>query len=89
MEYKLGLIGCGTVGQGLLEILESKREHLRDAYDFEVRLVAVSDKLKGSLLVPDGIDIPKLLALLAQGKPVSDYPGAPKAAGRSPSTRWT
>ena len=77
MEYKLGLIGCGTVGQGLLEILESKREHLRDAYDFEVRLVAVSDKLKGTLLLPDGIDIPKLLALLAQGKPVSDYPGAP------------
>ncbi len=79
MEYKLGLIGCGTVGQGLLEILESKREHLRDAYDFEVRLVAVSDKLKGSLLVPEGIDIPKLLALLAEGKPVSDYAAGRKA----------
>ena len=79
MEYKLGLIGCGTVGQGLLEILESKREHLRDAYDFEVRLVAVCDKLKGSLLVPDGIDIPKLLALLAEGKSLSDYPAGRKA----------
>jgi homoserine dehydrogenase len=80
MEYKLGLIGCGTVGQGLLEILESKREHLRDTYDFEVRLVAVSDKLKGSLLVPDGIDIPKLLALLAEGKPLGAYenPKTPK-----------
>ena len=79
MEYKIGLIGCGTVGQGLLEILESKREHLRDAYDFEARLVAVSDKLKGSLLIPEGIDIPKLLAILAQGKPISEYPAGRKA----------
>lgn len=79
MEYKIGLIGCGTVGQGLLEILESKREHLRDAYDFEARLVAVIDKLKGSLCVPEGIDIPKLLALLAEGKPLSEYPVGRKA----------
>ncbi len=79
MEYKIGLIGCGTVGQGLLEILESKREHLRDAYDFEARLVAVSDKLKGSLLIPEGIEIPKLLAILAQGKPISEYPAGRKA----------
>jgi len=80
MEYKIGLIGCGTVGQGLLEILDRKREYLRDAYDFEARLVAVSDKLKGSLLVPEGIDIRKLLGLLAEGKPISAYedPKKPK-----------
>ena len=80
MEYKIGLIGCGTVGQGLLEILDRKREHLRDAFDFEVRLVAVSDKLKGSLVVPEGIDIRKLLGLLAEGKPISTYedPKKPK-----------
>ncbi len=35
MEYKIGLIGCGTVGQGLLEILESKGDDLKDKYDFE------------------------------------------------------
>ena len=73
MEYKIGFIGCGTVGQGLLEILDRKREHLRDAYDFETRLVAVSDKLKGSLAVSEGIDIRKLLGLLAEGKPISTY----------------
>ena len=73
MEYKIGLIGCGTVGQGLLEILDRKREHLRDAFDFEVRLVAVSDKLKGSLVVPEGIDIRKLLGLLAEGKSIDTY----------------
>jgi homoserine dehydrogenase len=73
MEYKVGLIGCGTVGQGLLEILDRKREHLRDVFDFETRLVAVSDKLKGSLVVPEGIDIRKLLGLLAEGKSINTY----------------
>ncbi|MHB8093704.1 MAG: homoserine dehydrogenase [Candidatus Aminicenantales bacterium] len=76
MEYKLGLIGCGTVGRGLLEILERKREHLRDAFDFEVRLVAVCDKLRGSLLDPEGIDLRKLLDLLERGKPLAEYAGS-------------
>ncbi len=30
MEYKIGLIGCGTVGLGFLEILEKKREYLKE-----------------------------------------------------------
>ena len=86
MEYKIGLIGCGTVGQGLLEILDKKREHLLDAYDFEARLVAVSDNLKGSLAVPEGIDMRKLLGLLAEGKPISTYedPKKPKVEVSDP-----
>jgi homoserine dehydrogenase len=76
MEYKIGLIGCGTVGQGLLEILESKGDDLKDRFDFEAKVVAISDKLKGSVLVPEGIQIKKLLDLLNQGKRVDDYPHA-------------
>ncbi len=74
MEYKIGLIGCGTVGQGLLEILESKGDSLKEKYEFEAKVVAISDKLKGSILVPEGIQIKKLLDLLRQGKRVDDYP---------------
>src|SRR4030066_327929 len=73
MEIKIGLVGCGTVGQGLLEILDRKSEYLRDAYGFEPRIVAISDKLKGSILVPEGLDIRKLLVLLAGGKRVDEY----------------
>ncbi len=73
MELKIGLIGCGTVGQGLLEILDRKSEYLKDAYGFESRIVAVTDKLKGSILVPQGIDIRHLLTLLAAGKRVDEY----------------
>lgn len=76
MEYRIGLVGCGTVGQGLLEILDKKREFLRDAYGFEARVVAISDKIRGSLLVPEGIDIPAVLGVLGRGGNLADYPKA-------------
>ena len=80
MEYRIGMIGCGTVGQGLLEILHKKSANLRDAYGFEPKVVAVTDKIKGTLLAPEGADIPKLLQLLAQGKGLGAYrPGEPAA----------
>jgi len=73
MEYKIGLVGCGTVGQGFLDILRTKREHLREQFDFEVRVVAISDKLKGSLLIPEGMDLDKLLHLLDNGQKIDEY----------------
>jgi homoserine dehydrogenase len=73
MQLRIGLVGCGTVGQGLLEILDRKSEYLREVHDFEPRVVAISDKLKGSIVVPEGIEIPRLLALLAEGKRVEHY----------------
>lgn len=75
MEYKIGLIGCGTVGQGFLQILEEKKDYLKDKFDFEAKIVAVCDKLKGSLLIPDGIDVKKLLRLLEDGKSIHEYLG--------------
>jgi homoserine dehydrogenase len=78
MELKIGLVGCGTVGQGLLEILDRRRDFLREAFGFEARIVAISDKLKGSILVPDGIEIQRLLALLNQGGRVDQYFGKGK-----------
>lgn len=73
MEYKIGLIGCGTVGQGFLEILVKKREYLKEELDFEVKVVAINDKLKGSLLIPEGIEVEKILQLLEQGKKIDEY----------------
>ncbi len=76
MEYRIGLIGCGTVGQGLLEILNTKSAYLHDVFDFEPKVVAICDKLKGSLIVPDGIGIPAILELLGRGGNLSGYPKA-------------
>ncbi len=76
MELKIGLIGCGTVATGLLEILDQKADYLKEKYDFEARLVAVTDKLKGSLCLPEGIVIKELLDLLHKGERIDQYPGA-------------
>jgi homoserine dehydrogenase len=78
MEHKIGLIGCGTVGQGLLQILHDKKAYLRDTFGFEATVVAITDKLKGTLLAPEGVDLPAVLALLGAGRGLADYP---KAAG--------
>lgn len=76
MEHRLGLIGCGTVGQGLLQILHDKKDDLQKSFGFEAKVVAITDKLKGTLLAPDGADIPAVLDLLGQGKPLAAYPKA-------------
>jgi homoserine dehydrogenase len=83
MKYKIGLIGCGTVGQGFLDILDKKAGELKNKFGFEAKVVAISDKLKGSLLVPKGIDIKKVLGLLGQGKNLTEY--APAKARQGPA----
>lgn len=73
MEYKIGLIGCGTVGQGFLEILLKKSEYLKNTFNFEPKIVAICDKLKGSLLIPEGINIEKILQILSSGTTIDEY----------------
>jgi homoserine dehydrogenase len=76
MKHKLALLGFGTVGQGLCEILLSKNEQLKAEYGFEWEVVAVSDMLKGSVYSPDGLDVAKLLSLAEAGTSLEEYDGA-------------
>jgi len=73
MLYKIGLIGCGTVGQGFLEILNEKKEFLKKNYNFEAKIVAISDKLKGSIIEPEGINLTKLLDIINKGERIESY----------------
>jgi homoserine dehydrogenase len=72
-RQNIALIGFGTVGQGLVEILRDKRQMLKEKHDYEFNIVAVSDFLKGSIYYPDGLDIDKLLDLACSGKDLSNY----------------
>jgi homoserine dehydrogenase len=73
MIYRVGLIGCGTVGQGFLEILNNKKKHLKENYDFECEIVAICDKLKGSIIAQDGLDLTRLLDILKKGQRIENY----------------
>lgn len=49
MKAGIGIIGCGTVGAGVVHILKSRADYLRDAAGVGLRLVAICDKDKKKL----------------------------------------
>jgi homoserine dehydrogenase len=73
--YKIAIIGFGVVGQGFAELLESKAEVLRNDTGLEVRLVAIADSAKGSVIVPEGIGIGQALAWIKDGKSLNQFSG--------------
>jgi homoserine dehydrogenase len=74
MYFKIALIGFGTVGQGLSEILIEKKQMLAEKYDFHYSVVAISDILKGSVYDENGLDLKKILELVKNGKKIDEYP---------------
>lgn len=79
MEHKIALLGFGTVGQGLVEILLNKRQFLRDNYGYKFEVVAVSDLVFGTAYNPDGLDLDNLLRTAKSGgkftRDVRDWDG--------------
>jgi homoserine dehydrogenase len=65
-------IGFGTVVQGLSELLIEKKKDLIKDHGLDVKVVGISDKLKGSLFSPDGIDLSSALNLIKDEKPLSE-----------------
>jgi homoserine dehydrogenase len=61
MTQRIALIGFGTVGQGISEILLNKKEYLKKKYGFEYSIVAVADFAYGNVYNPDGLNVPKML----------------------------
>jgi homoserine dehydrogenase len=73
--WKIAMIGFGTVGQGLAEILLAKEQSLKDEEGFACSVVAVSDLRLGSVLAPSGIDLKEALRMVKEGKSLDGYPG--------------
>ncbi|MCD4817951.1 MAG: homoserine dehydrogenase [Candidatus Cloacimonetes bacterium] len=61
MKQKIALLGFGTVGQGICEILLNKKEYLKEKYNYEFEFVAVADFAFGSVYNPNGLNIPAML----------------------------
>ena len=61
MKQKIALIGFGTVGQGLCEILIEKKKELFKKYGYEFEVVSVSDFKYGTINNPKGLDLKKIL----------------------------
>ena len=74
MMFNIAFIGYGTVGQGLTEILLEKKELLKEKYNFEYKIVAISDLMKGAVYDEDGLDMKSILTLVQNGKKLDEYP---------------
>jgi len=61
MKHRIVLIGFGTVGQGLTEILLEKKNSLATQYSFNFEIVGISDLNYGTAYNPNGLNIPQLL----------------------------
>lgn len=77
MTHKIGLLGFGTVGQGLLEILREKGEVLRENLGFDAKVVAICDLMKGSLYHPEGLDINQVFKTFRETGNLESYPDKP------------
>jgi len=72
---RLLFVGFGTVGQGLSELLNEKRDELAASYGFDAEVVGIADMLKGSAYDPEGLDLAEALARVGRGESLSDWPG--------------
>lgn len=74
-NLKLAMIGFGTVGQGLAEIILDKAEVLRKTEGVEFQVTAISDFKLGSVADPNGIDLKRALAAVKDGGSLDSYSG--------------
>lgn len=74
-QIRLSIIGFGVVGQGLAELLLTRRSLLRQRFDLDVILVSVANAHYGLIYNEHGLDIATLLALATERKPLTEHPG--------------
>src|SRR5690348_13844204 len=62
--YRLALIGFGSAGQGLAQILRDRGDSLAQRYGVTLRIAAVCTRGRGNLYDADGLDPAALLAAI-------------------------
>lgn len=72
-SLRLSLAGFGVVGQSFVKLLNSKQEYLREAFEIDARLVGVGNARHGFIYREDGLDMPLVLELGANKRPLTDY----------------
>jgi len=73
MKFRLALVGFGRVAQSLAKTLVEKRAHLKRQFDFDYKVVAVADTIKGSVMDQRGLRLERLLSLVQEKGSIKDY----------------
>src|SRR4051794_4647849 len=75
-HLRVWLVGFGTVGRWLVEALDQQAERLRERYGVGVAVVGLANERDGFVHDGRGIDLGALLALTADDRSITEYPGA-------------
>ena len=89
MKWKIAFIGFGTVGQGFAEILLEKKEILKERYNIDYSIVAISDMIKGSVYDKNGLNMEKILDIIKSGGKLDAYPSGVKGMDALETIRKT
>ncbi|GAC1400280.1 MAG: homoserine dehydrogenase [Ktedonobacteraceae bacterium] len=73
-HLRLSIVGFGVVGQGLAELISTKKDLLQQQYGLNVILVSAATARHGFIYKDDGLDIPLLLELAAAREPITKHP---------------
>ncbi len=76
--FDLIVLGCGRIGRRLLELVQTRRTHIRQRFGLDVRVVGIADR-RGFLFVPSGLSETQIDAAVAtkeQGRPLTAVPGS-------------
>ncbi len=74
MKCKIGIIGLGNVGLGLVRILHNKRKALKGNYGFDFKITAIADPVRGSVYDESGLDLATVLDLVEKEGNLENYP---------------
>lgn len=74
-KFRIGLVGCGTVGRGLIALLNGKRAFLKESRGFEFELCLVCDYKLGTLMSKQGLDMAAILRNLEESGNLHAMPG--------------
>jgi homoserine dehydrogenase len=69
------VVGCGTVGQWLLDAVHSQGERLADRYGARFSVVGLANARDGFVYDERGLDVPAMLDLVGGGKSLAEQPG--------------
>jgi homoserine dehydrogenase len=73
-EVRICVVGCGTVGQWLLRALAAHAARLATRYNFVPVVVGLATARHGLIYNAAGLDLPTLLTLAANGRPLTEHP---------------
>ena len=79
-HLSLALVGFGNVGRAFARLLEHKREQMAADFQLAFSVTGITTGRHGRAIDPQGIDLPRALALVESGKALDELSAVPAPA---------